>query len=232
MLFRRGLPLLAALLAIQPALGDDASRSAPTEDSFRWKQALTQSFLGLAYQNAFRVATQKETRAAIHGPFWQNYVDSIENLHGFNDGDGFFTSYILHPMQGSFSGFVERQNDPKYRDVEFGPSQRYWVSCMRSLAFSTGFSIVWSATPLGEPGIGFVEKHNQPGLVDLVGTHTLGLGWMIGEDALDRYVIKRIERHVRNPVIRALARSTLNPTRAYANILARRHSGISAFMDA
>src|SRR5205823_11505285 len=64
--------------------------------------------------------------------------------------------------------------------------------------------------------------HNEPGLVDLVITHTLGLGWMIGEDALDRYLIKRIERHHRNPFIRGLARSTLNPTRGYANMLAFR----------
>jgi hypothetical protein len=205
---------------VRAAFCNGNSDSSSKEDSFRWKQAIAQSLLGIVYQNAFRVATQPGTREAIQGPFWRSYVDSIENLHGFNDGDGFFTSYILHPRQGSFGGFVERQNDPAYRDVEFGHSQRYWISCMRSLAFSMAFSIVWSATPFGEPGIGFVEKHNEPGLVDLVVTHTVGLGWMIGEDAVDRFVIKRIERHYRNPFIRGLARSTLNPTRGYANMLA------------
>jgi hypothetical protein len=219
-LFRRGLRLLAALLAIQAAFGDATPAGDRSEDTFHWKQAIAQSLLGIVYQNAFRVATQAETRDAIQGPFWRSYVDSIENYHGFNDGDGFFTSYILHPMQGSVAGFIERQNDPKYRHVEFGRSQRYWISCMRSLAFSTAFSVVWSATPFGEPGVGFVEKHNEPGVVDLVITHTLGLGWMIGEDALDRYLIKRIERRYRNPFIRGLARSTLNPTRGYANLLA------------
>ena len=48
----------------------------------------------------------------------------------------------------------------------------------------------------------------------------MGFGWMVAEDAVDRYVIRRIEWHVRNPIIRRLARSTLNPTRSYANLLA------------
>jgi len=160
-----GLPIFAALLAIQPCAGDSASASHTTEDSFHCKQAIARSFLAIVYQNAFRVATQRDTRDAIHGPFWRSYAESIENFHGFNDGDGFFTSYILHPIQGSFVCFLERQNDPKYRDVEFGSSQRYWISCVRSLAFSAVYSVVWSATPFGEPGVDFVGKHNQPGVV-------------------------------------------------------------------
>jgi len=47
---------------------------------------------------------------------------------------------------------------------------------MRSLAFSSVYSTVWSATIFGERGIGFVEKRNEPGLVDLVATQTLGFG--------------------------------------------------------
>ena len=218
--FRCGLLLLAALLVVRPALCDNSSAS--DEDTFRWGPAIAESFLALSLANIDRVTTQQETRDAINGPFWNNYVDSIENLHGFNDGDGFFTSYVVHTMEGAFAGFVERQNDPKYRTVEFGTSQRYWISCMRSLAFSSAYSTVWSATPFGEPGVANVEKHNEPGLVDLIGTQTLGFGWMIGEDALDRYVIERIERHVRNPYVRGLARSTLNPMRSYANLLAFR----------
>ncbi len=218
-LFRRGLPLVAALLVVRPVFCDDNSGLASGEDTFRWKQAIAQSFFALSLANIERVTTQQDTRNAIDGPFWKNYADSIQNLHGFNDSDGFFTSYVVHSMEGAFPGFIERQNDPKYRDVEFGKSQRYWTSCMRSLAFSSVYSTIWSATPAGEPGIGFVEKHSAPGLVDLIGTQTLGFGWMVGEDAIDRYVIDRIERRVRNPYVRAVARSTLNPMRSYANIL-------------
>lgn len=213
------LPLLA-LLVVRTALCDDDSAPGSSENSFQWKQAIAQSFLALSIANIERVTSQEDTRNALHGPFWKGYVDSIENLHGFNDGDGFFTSYVVHSMEGSFAGFIERQNDPNYRTVEFGLSERYWISTVRSLAFSSVYSTVWSATVFGEPGIGFVEKHNEPGLVDLVGTQTLGYAWMIGEDAIDRYLVKRIERRVRNPYVRALARGALNPTRSYANILA------------
>ena len=62
---------------------------------------------------------KKDTRNALHGPFWENYVDSIENLHDFNDGDGFVTSYPIHAMEGAFPSFIERENDPKYRNVVF-----------------------------------------------------------------------------------------------------------------
>jgi hypothetical protein len=47
----------------------------------------------------------------------------------------------------------------------------------------------------------------------------MGLGWMVGEDAVDRYVIKRIEDRFQNHWIRIVARTTLNPTRTYANIV-------------
>lgn len=219
---RRLLPLLALLALASPGLCDDDSTRAGSEDTFQWKQAIAESFLAVSLANGERVLTQPDTRHAIRGPFWKNYADSIENLHGFNDGDGFATSYAIHTMEGAFAGFVERQNDPLYRDVEYGKSQRYWVSCMRSLAFSSAYSTLWSATPFGEPGVGNVELHNEPGLVDLIGTQTLGLGWMVGEDALDRYMIKRFERRVQNPYVRALVRSMLNPMRGYANILALR----------
>ena len=199
---------------------ESAALPDPSEDSFQWRPALTQSFLSLVIEHTERAASQSDTRDAIHGPFFAKYAESMENLHGWNDGDGFFTSYVLHPWEGSFAGFVQRQNDPKYRDVEFGSSRRYWISCMRSLAFSTAYSIVWSGTPLGEAGIGNVELHNKPGLVDLVGTQAMGFGWMVMEDALDRYVITRIEQRVQNPWVRFFARSVLNPTRGYANVLA------------
>lgn len=215
------LVLLLVALAAPGFCGDDAKVSRD-EESFQWHKAIWESFLSVALANGFRAATQPDTRQEIEGPFWQNYANSMQNLYGWNDGDGFFTSYVVHPMQGAAGGYIERQNDPRYRDVEFGKSQRYWVSCMRALAFSTAFSSAWSATPFGEPGVGNVELHNKPGLVDLVGTQTMGLGWMVAEDAIDRHVIRRIEWHVHNPVIRALARSALNPTRSYANLLAFR----------
>ena len=187
--------------------------------SFQWRPALLESLFAATIANAERFANEPATRDALQGPFFKDYLHDIESLHGWQDGDGVLTSYIAHPMEGSFAGFVERQNDPRYKSVEFGSSQRYWTSVMRSLAFSTAYSVAWSFGPYGEASLGNVDLHAPPGLVDLVGTSTMGLAWMIGEDMADRYVIKRIENHYHNKVVRALARSMLNPTRSYANIL-------------
>ncbi|MBV8072384.1 MAG: hypothetical protein JO270_20950 [Acidobacteriaceae bacterium] len=210
------------LASAMPGCCADTEKVSKDEDGFQWLNAISESFLQFSVTNFERAVTQPDTRQAIRGPFWQKYANSVQNLYGWNDGDGFETSYVLHPMEGALGGYIERQNDPRYRDVEFGSSQRYWISCMRALAFSTAFSTLWSASPFGEAGVGNVELHNKPGLVDLIGTPTMGLGWMIGEDALDRYVVRRIEWRVRNPVVRALARSTVNPMRSYANVLAFR----------
>ena len=142
--------------------------------SFQWRSALLQSLLAATIANAERFANEQGTRDALHGPFFKDYLHDIENLHGWQDGDGVLTSYIAHPMEGSFAGFVERQNDPRYKSVEFGSSQRYWTSVMRSLAFSTAYSVAWSFGPYGEASLGNVDLHAPPGLVDLVGTSTMG----------------------------------------------------------
>lgn len=195
--------------------------SQPVEQklSFQWGPALLQSAFGFAVANGERYAREPGTRDALQGPFIKNYLHDIENFHGWQDGDGIETSYVAHPMEGAFAGYIERQNDPRYKSVEFGASQRYWESVMRSLAFSTLYSTAWSFGPAGEAGLGNVETHAPPGVVDLIGTPVMGIGWMIGEDMLDRYLIKRIENRYHNCIIRAVSRSMLNPSRSYANLL-------------
>jgi hypothetical protein len=216
--------LLILVLAVNIAFAEDDQASSVAQDSntnfsFQWTPALLESLLAATIANTERFSNEQGTRDALQGPFFKNYLHDIENLHGWQDGDGVLTSYIAHPMEGSFAGFVERQNDPRFKSVEFGSSQRYWTSVMRSLAFSTAYSVAWSFGPYGEASLGNVDLHAPPGLVDLVGTSTMGLAWMIGEDMADRYVIKRIENRFQNKTVRALARSMLNPTRSYANIL-------------
>ena len=57
------------------------------------------------------------------------------------------------------------------------------------------------------------------GHVDLVITLTLGTVWVIGEDAVDLYLVRFIERKTQSPTWRAIARSVLNPMRTAANVL-------------
>ena len=180
---------------------------------------MAESLLWVTISDVERFSREQDTRDSVHGPFLKNYLRSLENTHGWNDGDAFYTSYILHPMQGSLTNYIERQNDPKFRTVEFGKSQAYWTSIMRSVEFSTASSVFWSAGPMGEAGLGNVQIHSAPGVVDLIGTQVFGVGWTVAEDALDRYLIRAIEARIQNPLVRALARSAMNPTRSYANIL-------------
>jgi hypothetical protein len=209
-----GITVLLSLGGMAFAAGDEDE-----SQGFQWRPALAESFFAFTIANAERFPTEKGTREALDGAFWKNYARDIQALHGWEDGDGFKTSYIAHPMEGAMAGYIERQNDPKYRSVEFGNSQRYWTSVMRSLAFSTAYNIAWSLSPYGEAGLGNVDLHAPGGLVDVVGSEIMGTGWMIGEDVLDRFLIKRIENKYQNPAIRAIARGMLNPIRSYSNLL-------------
>jgi hypothetical protein len=56
--------------------------------------------------------------------------------------------------------------------------------------------------------------------VDFVITPTVGVAWMAGEDALDRYVIRKLERRIDSATGRAVIRVLLNPTRSMANLVA------------
>ena len=42
--------------------------------------------------------------------------------------------------------------------------------------------------------------------------------WMLGEDALDKFLVKKFEEKVHNTVARAIVRIGLNPTRSMANL--------------
>jgi hypothetical protein len=65
-----------------------------------------------------------------------------------------------------------------------------------------------------------VQLHTSSGFIDLVNTPTLGIGEMMGEDMLDRYVIMPLENHTANPWIIMAARSVANPARSFANMMA------------
>jgi hypothetical protein len=50
-------------------------------------------------------------------------------------------------------------------------------------------------------------------------TPTAGLGLLVAEDALDRYLIERIERRTDSKYTSIFSRMALNPTRTAANLL-------------
>src|SRR5262249_5136320 len=186
---------------------------------FRWNSALRQTAFLFGIAHGFRFATEAGTRDTLHGPFLRDYFRSVLSLRGWDDGDSFLTSYIGHPMHGAVYGFIQQQNDPLYRAVEFGDGRPYWISRLRAFSYSAVMSTLWTLGPVSEASLGNVQLHSSPGVVDLVGTPVLGVGWMVMEDVVDRYLISYLENRTANPWILMAARSFGNPTRGFAKMM-------------
>jgi hypothetical protein len=224
--FQEMLLAQATRRAMQP--DGDAGQSVPSssasavdsDNAVAWGALTRHSMFFLGVQHSFRLATEEGTREGLKGPFFRDWYRSLSSLHGWSDGDPFFVNYIGHPMQGGVSGFIWRQNDPKYRAIEFGNNADYWRSLVRSMAFSFVYSAQFEIGPLSEATIGAIQsRHPQQGFVDHVVTPTIGTLWMLGEDILDRYVIRRVEGRTENVFLRMMVRGWLNPTRSFANLM-------------
>jgi hypothetical protein len=190
-------------------------------DDFQWRPALGQYSLEIAIQHAWRFAHEDGTRDATgYGPWFQDWIHSIGETRGWDDGDGWHAGYVGHPLNGAIYGFIERQNDPLYRQVEWGDGHIYWMSLLRSTAFAAVGSTQWTLGPVSEASLGNVQLHASPGFIDLVTTPGLGVFVMMGEDLLDRYVITPLENHTANPYLILVARALGNPARSFANLMA------------
>ncbi len=174
----------------------------------------------LAVAHGFRMLTEPGTRSGLGGFSLSNYGRAVGNLHGVADGDEFYVNYVGHPMEGAVAGFLWTQNDPTYGRAEFGRTPGYWKGRLRAAAFAWAFSTQFEIGPISEASIGAIQAYYpQQGFVDHVVTPSIGMGWMIAEDVMDRYVIKRIEAATTNPVVRLLVRGGLNPSRSFANVM-------------
>ena len=194
--------------------------STEREPGVDWGALLRASGRFLVIEHGFRLLTEPGTRSGLKGGFLRNYADAVSNLHGWADGDDFYVNYVGHPMEGSVAGFLWAQNDRKYSYVEFGNDPAYWKSRLRAAGFMWAYSTQFEIGPLSEASIGSIQAaFPQQGLVDHAVTPVIGLGWMIAEDVLDKYLVKRIEAKTRKRWIRILARSAMNPSRSFANIL-------------
>jgi hypothetical protein len=219
---------LASTIIIAPSLpvaAAAAQKDTRRANAFNWQGAAQQSLLLLSVQHALRLAIEPDTRANLKGPFWKDYFRTVKSLRGWGDGDSFATNYVGHPMMGAVSGFIQVHNDPAGINLELSLEKQYRNSRMKALAWSAAYSLqfelgLFSEASLGNVGLNPRKRSKHPmGFVDLVVTPVIGTSWLIGEDALDHYVIKKIERGTSNHFLRALARSWLNPSRSVANLL-------------
>jgi hypothetical protein len=199
-----------------------AQPEVPADKNLKWRVANQESLLFTGIMHTFNVWTEAGTRDTLNGHWLQQYLQSVGELRGWSDGDTFMSPYVGHTIEGSVFGYIERQNDPKYRTVQWGDGREYFISLLRSLTYSAIWHTQWKIGPASEAAIGNVMLHASPGFITLTDTATLGTVAMIGEDAADRYLIMGLENRITNPPVIALARSFLNPGRAFANVMAFR----------
>ncbi len=192
----------------------------PLEKSqkFDWSSAIKQSMIFMSVQHGYAF-TQPKTRSALKGPFFNDYFDSVRSLHGWDDGGRFFTNYIAHPLQGSFAGFIQIHNDPKGKGLTISNSKAYWKSRAKAMAWSAAWSTQFEIGPLSQASLGNVGLGGKQTWIDIVITPTVGTVFLITEDALDKYLIRPIERFIPNYYVRIFARMILNPSRTMANII-------------
>jgi hypothetical protein len=199
---------------------------------FQWGAAIRQSAQLLAFQQGMMLATDKWARYSVsHGKFLKEYFAAVKGgLRQWDDGDPFLDNYIGHPLQGAVAGFVQVQNDPQGRMLTFGKSKAYWKSRMKAMGWIALYSTEFEIGPISEASIenlgGFVYQNcptckltRGAGWVDIVVTPTLGTAWLVGEDALDRYLVRRIERKLGPGKWSNFFRVALNPARVAANVL-------------
>lgn len=201
-----------------PQEPDEAPARVEHKQSDHWKRAAEQSLLFLGVQHGYAF-TQPKTRRDLSGPFFRDYFHSVKSLGGWEDGGKFFTNYVAHPMQGSLLGFVWVQNDPKGKSAPFGRSKAYWRSRAKALTWSAAWSTQFEIGPVSQASIGNVGLHGKQTWVDIVVTPAGGAVWLVSEDALDRFVVRRIERRFENRFLRIAVRMLFNPTRSSANLL-------------
>jgi hypothetical protein len=204
-----------AILLLEPV----QTQEGPAEGT-RWQAVSSDAARFLSFQHAYRIAFQEKTRSMLSGSFFKDYGDSLKGLSGWEDGDSVYTNYLLHPLQGAAAGFVFIQRNAAADGAEFGKSGAYWRSRLKALGFAAVYSAQFELGPLSEASIGNVGKaKGTMGFVDLVITPVGGFGWIVAEDALDHFVIRKLEQKWKRKGLIRFIRVALNPARSFANVM-------------
>jgi hypothetical protein len=204
---------------------EENDKNKPIQRSgFRLKSALIQTGVMLGVQHGFRLL-QLKTRRELGGAFFRDWGESVKSLRGWRDGDSLFTNYMAHPLQGGVSARIFVTNSPEASRVEFGSSKKYWKSRLEAFTWAAFWSTQFELGPVSEASIGNVGVYKQNGYssmawVDMVITPTLGTGILIGEDMIERFVIKKWLRKYdgKLPLKYKLMRSLLTPTISINNL--------------
>lgn len=223
MRIQAGTMLLSALFTFSTPLVSQAQQIEATttfeedEDGADVIGAFVDSLKLLMLEHGSRVAFQQKTRRELRGPFWADYKGSLRMPSQWEDSDAWWVNYIGHPIHGAAAGYLWVDHDPS-APAEIGLNGRYWSSRARATAWAAGYSFQFEFGPLSEASIGNVGMRPETtGWVDHVVTPVGGLGLMVAEDALDRFLVKWVERRTTNRVWRASLRLIFNPSRTLSN---------------
>lgn len=231
--------------------------SAPKRQGFRWGRALFESFTFLAIEQAYVVHDDYRWVVVENGiplnHYWHDYKESLSSwIHsGWNDGDPALYSYLGHPLQGALTSYIQIQNDPQGERLEFSNTRGYWWSRFKATLWNAAYSTQWNVGPLSELTVEKYGTRARPpwntdgswpctskhcysgvGQVDLVITPVGGLMWLVGEDLLDKHLVRRVEGSTRNSFLIGFTRCALNPIRGGANVLHGKPAWYRASRDA
>ena len=235
-----------------------SSRPKSRHENFHWGRALFESFTFLAIEQSYVVKDDYHWVTVENGVplnhYWRDYKASLSTwIHsGWDDGDPMLYSYVGHPVQGALTEYIQIQNDPQGRALEFSNTKAYWWSRFKAFWWNAAYSTQWNIGPLSELT---VEKYGTVniarrawnhdgsypcyqhcvsgvGQVDLVTTPVGGALWVLTEDVLDNKINRPVEGATRNHFLIDLMRCALNPTRSGANMLHGKSPWYRASRDA
>ena len=210
---------------IQRSAGEVEQKGQATDTSVRWGKVVRQTLSMQAVQHSFFMTQPKARRALGSGPWFHDWFQSASSPFvepHWSDGGSFLVNYIAHPMAGSSYAYIFRQNDPQAMRLEFG-QPGYFSHLAKESGIAALSSLQWELGPMSEASIenvGMPPDRYKMAWVDMVITPSLGVAWRAGEDAIDRYVIARLERKIDSSAGKAAIRILLNPTRSMANVMA------------
>jgi len=223
-------PKPASATPAKPLLDSPVLPVETKSESFHWRPALEETLLFSSIMHAKRLG-DPDTGPELKGPWFKDYFRSVAGLHGWDDYDPFVVQYIGHSFHGASDSRIELQNNPNGRAIDWG-MPGYWHSRAVAMAWSALWGTQFKIGPYSEAMIGNVglpnqyRKHPLPDQCDY-GTMAWseffvnpvgGTAWVMSEDLLDRYVVRRMEGKA-NRYFMYVARSFLTPSRAWANLM-------------
>jgi hypothetical protein len=199
-------------------------------EHFHWGPALEETFFATSFMHVMRL-TEPDTAPELKGVLFRDYYHSVAGLHGWDDYDPFIVQYMGHSFHGATDSRIELQNNPNGRTIDWG-DPGYWHSRAVAMAWNALWGAQFKIGLYSEAMIGNVGLPNQyrkkplPPNADygtmawseFVVNPVGGTAWVMSEDILDRYVVRRMEGKT-NRYFMYVARSFLTPSRAWANLL-------------